>query len=292
MPDVNLLNDTKQPLDPRPKPKPKPRHELTMPDVEPKKGLGDLVRNLLRKRSPDIAAEPTSTMSVGRGASGERLLSDKTTSSAPLVPLPEDDNFNVNLLSEDISGSFNLRARFVQLGLIGLGSAAIVAAAYLGLNIYAKSIDADVTTIRQQLATVEQENAKLETDLKVVESVSERLNAVSYLVNKHIRWTRFFERLERYTLPQITYGGSFSGTLQDSLTFTVVTDSFERMIQQYRLYSQAAEAGDFITDFSITGATRTPATEKSSEKVTFSVSLTINPSIYENPPLNKDTTNP
>jgi len=289
MPDVNLLNDTKQPLDARPKPKPRPRPELTMPEIEPKKGLGDIVRGLLRKRAPDLAPEPTSSMSMARGSSGERLLSDKTASSAPLVPLPEDDNFNVNLLSEDISGTFNVRAKFIQLGLVVLVGVAIVTTAYFGLNLYAKSIDQDVTSIRERLAAVEQENIQLEGELGVVESVSERLGAVSILVNKHVRWTRFFERLERYTLPQVTYGGSFNGTLQSELIFSAVTDSYERLIQQYQLYQQAVEAGDFITDFTITGATRSSATEISPERVTFSVTLMVNPTIYENPPVGTKT---
>lgn len=285
MPDVNLLRNTQQPEDRPPKPRPPANPRLTDPQAEPKKSLGDSLRSLLGKRSaPDIVVPKSSAMAVGRGPAGQRILSDKSTTikTAPnITPLPEDDDFNVNLLTEDVASTFNLRLRLIQIGLVAVGAAVLVGLVFVGLGFYEKSIESDVQTTREQTLAAQTEITKLEKDLTGAKEIATRLDAFQSLVGKHVRWTNFFDRLERYTLPEVTYGGSFSGTLSTTLNFSATTDSFERLAKQYLIYEQAIAAGDFITDFSITAASR--SVEETNEKVTFSVSMQLVPTIFDNP---------
>jgi len=55
----------------------------------------------------------------------------------------------------------------------------------------------------------------------------------------------------------------------------------KRLAKQYLIYEQAVAAGDFITSFSITGASRSTSEKK--ETVSFTVSMELIPTIYDNP---------
>jgi len=210
MPDVNLLQNTKQPEDQAPKIRPPVDPHLTNPQPEPKKGLGEALKSLLGHRAePTIIVAKTSSMAMGRGAAGQRILNDKSgpvKATATLTPLPEDDDFNVNLLTEDVVSTFNLRLRLIQLGLAAVGAALLVGLAYYGLGVYEKSIQTDVKTTQDETLKTQTEIANLEKDLASAKVVTTRLQAFQALVDKHVRWTRFFDRLEHYTLPEVTYG--------------------------------------------------------------------------------------
>jgi hypothetical protein len=223
-------------------------------------------------------------MAVGRGPAGQRILNDKTgpvKAAATLTPLPEDEDFNVNLLTEDVVSTFNLRLRLIQLGLVVVGAAVLVGVAFVGLGMYEKSIQTDVQATQEQTLKTQTEISKLEKDLASAKVVTARLQIFQALVDKHVRWTRFFDRLERYTLPEVTYGPSFTGSLTTNLTFSATTDTFERLAKQYLIYGQAVAVGDFITDFSISAASRSVDEDKK-EKVSFTVSMNLIPTIYDN----------
>lgn len=293
MPDVNLLKDTQQPDNQSPKRRDPLKPELTDPSLQPKKSISDTLRSLLGRRAAPPLPATSSSMSVQRAESGQRVLNDKTTPANPsIAPLPDDEDFNVNLLTEDVIGSFNVRHRLIQLGLLAVGAAALVVISYVGLNVYERSINQDVEETKARTIAVRNSTAALQDDLAEAQQVSDRLATLELLISKHIRWTRFFDRLERYTLPQITYGSGFSGSLTTELTFSASADSFERVAQQYLVYKQAISAGDFITAFTINGATKT--VQNDAEVVAFNVSLTLVPSIFKNPPVKTSSqpTNP
>ncbi len=285
MPDVNLLRNTERPDEQAAKQKAPPMPELSRPTIEPKRSLGESLRAMLGRRNPEpvapAAARP-SGMTLERGASGQRILTDKTqTASNIVVPLPEDDDFNVNLLTEDVVGTFNVRLRLMQLGGVALGAIVLVALAYVGLSYYENSVAKEVAKIQAETASTQKEITSLQSDLDQAKTDGSRLTAARTLIDEHIRWSKFFEKLERYTLPQVTYGGSFSGTLTNEMTFSAKTDSFESLAQQYLVFQEAINKKDFISGFSITGATRTVQDTK--ESVVFNVSMQLVPTVFTIP---------
>lgn len=282
MPDVNLLRDTKQPDDQRPKPRPSPNDPtLTDPSAQTKRSLGASLRSLLGRRGLAAPVVKSSAMSVDKGVPGRRVLNDKTVADGPpLTALPDDADFNVNLLTEDVVGSFNARHRLIQLGLLAMGTVVLVIGSYVGLSLYEKSINQDVKNTKEQTIQVRNETDGLQDEVTEAEQVNERLKTVEQLISKHIRWTKFFDRLEHYTLPQVTYGNSFTGALTKELTFSATADSYERVAQQYLVFKQAIAVGDFISNFSINGATKT--IQDKTEIVTFNVALTLVASIFDN----------
>lgn len=281
MPDVNLLKDTQQPDEPKPKRPSSNRPELSDPDKLPKSSLSDVFKSLLKRKSKAPPEDPNPTkISLERGGAGQRILKDSAAQPKAFIPLPEEEDFSVNLLTEDISGSINLRLRLIQFGLVVLGSLLALTLAYVGLRLYENSINVHVRSTQERTAEVQKEITNLRTQLVDVEQVNQQLKTLSILIDSHVRWTKFFERLEHYTLPDVSYGRSFAGVISGIYTFSAVTDSYENVAKQYLVFKQAVAAQDFISDFSITGATK--AVENNQVQISFTVSMKVVPSVFGN----------
>lgn len=289
MPDVNLLRDTKEPA-PKPKPPTPPGPgQMTDPSAASKAGIGGMFRSLFNRRpSPtDSPVKPsTGRMSIGgRSTTQERILSE--TKRAPMrsgvIPLPEDQGaYDVNLLTEDLVTTFNPRQKFMQLGGIVLGAAVIVVLAYVGLRYYASTVSKQVDQDRQTLTSLQQQVAGLNNEQQLVSSTTKKIGAIQSLIDRHVRWTRFFTALERYTLPTVTYGEHFTGDISGSITLTATTGTFDDVAKQYLIFEQAVGQKDFISSFNIDGASQSGS--GASQKTTFTVTLTLIPTLLENPP--------
>jgi hypothetical protein len=184
----------------------------------------------------------------------------------------------VNLISEEMSHQFSARQKSIQLALFALGAVVIVAAGYVGLTLYEKSLDTQVAQTKQEVAAVKKEVTTLQKDSADVQLTTEKVKAIRTLLGNHVHWTQFFTQLEQYTLPSVTYGSSFSANIQGSITLSAKTDTFEHAAQQYLLFKQAVERKDFIKTFSITAATKQK--EKDTTVVGFSVTLELLPSLF------------
>lgn len=289
MPDVNLIHDTQQPEEPKPPVRPDPRFELTDPSKDAPRGVGGLWRSLFGARKPIPAPTPAKPadpgrMSVGRAGAQERILSEtKSTSRPPVIPLPdEDDSTGVNLLTDELVTKFNPRQKIIQLAMFSLGAVILVAAAYFGLQYYSSRVEHDVTTTQANLTSVREQIAVLGPENTLATSTANKLAALKALIERHYRWTRFFERLEHYTLPSVTYGSTFSGDVSGSMTLSASASSYDEVAKQYLILDQAVLNHDFISKFEITSATTVAG--QSGESVSFSINLTILPSVLANTP--------
>lgn len=262
-------------------PKPRPMSgepELTNPGANPT-GLGGIFRSMFRgKKGAEVDPVPGSPVRKN-ARSNDRILSEKRTVEAPsLIPLPEAGELEVNLLSEELSGQFVPRKKMMQLGLVALGSIAVVVGAYFGLSVYEKSIAQQVTTTKEEVTSVRADVDELQKKALEVQLTTDKLKTIKTLLGNHVHWTSFFTQLERYTLPSVTYGSSFSGSIQGQVTLSATTDSFEHAAQQYLLYKEAVENNDFIKSFSISAATKQKT--KSTTVVSFSVTLDLLPTVF------------
>ncbi len=290
MPEINLLHDTQQPEAPKKPEEPRREFAVTDPSAEEKPGIGGIFRSLFRRRPSPSGLPPTvaptrpgtGKMSLGRTTAPERILSETKKASRPaVIPLPDEEGgYNVNLLTEDLVSTFNPRQKMMQLGFIALGAAAVVLAMYAGLRFYASRLTQQVSSAKQQLEAVQSDVQRLAPDQAVVTSTTKKLSAVQALVDRHVRWTRFFAQLERYTLPSVTYGTSFSGDITGAMTLSASTSSFDEVAKQYLVFQQAVTNHDFISSFAITGATLQKSNQ--GDRVNFTVTMTILPELLEN----------
>lgn len=282
MPEVNLLKDTESPDQPTPKPRSTGEPELTDPSSNGG-GLGKLFKSFLNRPKPSPARPPeTSRMGLGKKMTDQRILTESRKSRPAVIPLPEDDDsgLGVNLLADELLSKFKPRERLMALGGWALAAVVIVALAYGGLSFANRSITSQIEESRAELARVEADINQLDPELDRVTATTKKISAVRSLVERHIRWTKFFSTLESYTLPEVFYGTTFTGNIQGLFTLTASADSYERVAQQFLVYQAAVERGDFIRTFAISGANR--IVEEGGEKISFTLTLTVLPTVFEN----------
>lgn len=285
MPDVNLLKDTER-LEPNQPPKPKPTGpgELSSPEVESGAGLSGWFRSLFNRPPSRLPSAPVSSvaaeagkMSLNKGGAGERILSEKR-GRPTMIPLPEEeDNYNVNLLSEDLVSTFNPRQRFIQLGLYLVAAAAVVGFVYAGVVVYQRSVQNQIHATQQELTDVKQRIAALAGDQATITSTTKKLAAIKSLIDSHIYWTNFFNLLQKYTLPTVTYGSSFSADQNGVITLAAKTSSFDEIAHQYLIWQQLVAGHTFISAFTVTGANA--QTTKDGTTYSFSATLTLLPTV-------------
>lgn len=206
----------------------------------------------------------------------------ETKKAAPaVIPLPEDDDssYNVNLLSEDLISTVNPRQRAIMLGVVALGAAVLIGLAYGGLLVYQGNIKAKIDTTEESLVAANAQIDALSKDQQIAVSTVQKITAINSLVDRHTRWTKFFSLIEKYTLPTVTYGPSFSGDLNGTLTLTGTTTSYEEVAKQYLVFQQLVRDKKFISDFLITGAT-SQLSEAGNTTATFVVTMTLLPSNF------------
>lgn len=289
MPDVNLLQNNKEPVD-RKTPK-TGRPDLPLSDPAAPKGIGGMFRSLFGKKAatPTTAALPQGTGVRASQQSTDRILSEKRTSAGPLVQLPEsDDDFQVNLLSEDVVSHVNPRQKLIQLGLIALGAIVVVVGADVGLGVYKGTVDKDLLATQQEVATTAATVTALQQKTQNIQTVTSRVSAIKTILANHVYWTQFFSRLEKYTLRTVTYGADFSGNLQGGITLSAKTSSFEELAKQYLLLQQAVQSKDFISSFSISGAVKKPGTVQGQDEIDFSISMVLLPEAFQQQATGKD----
>ena len=266
MAEVNLLKDTEG-LNNKKKPVPKPTNDmaLTEPGQAKGSGLGGAFRSVFSRRpkplpvaapapspvqpqpAPPPAVPPPPPMPTpvkapdhfGKMSLGtdrlsnqpvERILSEKKTRGAAMIPLPEDLDIghDVNLLSEELISTVNPRQRLILLGIIALITLAVIGAAFGELTIYQNGIERDIASTQDQLTAVKARISSLGQEQKQVLATSQKLEAIKTLIDKHTRWTKFFRLLEKYTLPSVTYGPSFSADTSGAITLSASTPAMKK----------------------------------------------------------------
>jgi len=291
MPDVNLLKDTERLANGQARPVAPGQPELSTPQAPASSGFGSSFKSLFNRGPKPLptsmggtapAARPqTSSMSASRSRSGERILSETKKAAPSVIPLPEDDDtsYNVNLLSEDLISTVNPKKRGIMLGVVAIIAAAVVGLGYGGILAYQNSIKAKITTTQSALTTANAEISGLSKDQLLAAATVQKVNAIHSLVDRHTRWTKFFSLLEKYTLPTITYGSSFSGDLNGTLTLTGTTTSYEEVAKQYLIFQQLVRDQKFISNFLITGAT-SQVSKEGTPTTTFVVTMNLLPNNF------------
>lgn len=305
MPEVNLMKDTQGIEPPPPKP-PAARSEfdLSDPDATPKGPFGFLrkffntpAKPPTRLETPGAALPPKrtpglSTMGLKKSGAADRIIEAKRQSRPTVVPLPEDEGgFNVNLLTEDLMTKFDPRTKLTQLGMLVAGAVVVIALAYVALAAVQKTVTNEVVSARSELLRVKTETGNLKSMQNEMTATTTKINAIKGLIDRHVRWTNFFHQLEKYTIPQATYGPSFSSGGQGIITLTAKVGSFEDVATQYLVFQQAVAKGDFIGAFSITGASR-QTDQSGGHTVTYSLSLALLPELFTSTAISTTETPP
>lgn len=294
------MKETNQPTDPPKKPdRPTGEVPVTDPDLttQPKEGfLHSLFKHPASGPKPEPIAKPLpgkprssehGKMALGEAKNSNRILNEKRVNASPMIPLPDEDAFSVNLLTEDLVSNFDARKQLLKLGLLGLGAVALVGAAIGALTLYGRTIHRDIDQTKADLASVQMNIKELDPQRQQIDYTVKKVQSIKGLIDQHIHWTNFFRHIEKYTLPEVTYGASFTGDLHGSFILSARTNSFENVARQYLVFQQAVKNHDFISAFTITGASR--QTNKEVTTVGFTIGLTVLPTIFTTSPVAAST---
>jgi len=129
----------------------------------------------------------------------------------------------------------------------------------------------------QKLGTAQKEIEEVEKEIEPLVGVKEKIakieakfgKAQNVLVN-HIYWTKFFELLEKYTVPDVYFNG-FSGNTSGSIHLNAVADNLPAVGRQIIVLK---EAQDFVQKFEVSNITLTGS------GVTFSLELILRPNVF------------
>ncbi|MFH1366937.1 MAG: hypothetical protein ABIH38_03015 [Patescibacteria group bacterium] len=197
----------------------------------------------------------------------------------------EDQSFLVNLLPEELVSREEPRKKIINLSLIVLGAALLVALSYFALFFYQKNLVEKTDNAKKERLAVEDQIKKREEEQKKTIELKQRIDNIKSLLGTHIYWTKFFEKLEKYTLPDVYYTGAFNASTTGTISLKATAPDFETVSQQLVVFKNAP---DFIQSVSITSAQRETASLSIalpegallSSQVDFGVSLNLVPDIF------------
>ncbi|MFA5069867.1 MAG: hypothetical protein WC528_01160 [Patescibacteria group bacterium] len=287
--------------------------------------VAPLIKASTYQREEFMRTKATGKAKEGNG-SPEDIFAEKITEGGnkPFVPLaeivPPEENiplkadkktkkeeieegsgsFLVNLLPEELIGQEAPRQKLIVMSVSFLAAVMLIALVYYVLLFYQSSIETKTAEVKTQKIEVTGEISKYENLQKESIAFKGKIDAVSDLLDTHIYWTKFFEKLENNTLPDVYYSGVFNASNSTVLSLKAVAPDFETVAKQLLVFQNAT---DFATAAEITSARRVAATSSSSvlapgvviaSQVEFDIDLVLNPAIFyrtENEPGENTNTN-
>ncbi|NTW22332.1 hypothetical protein HGA34_02170 [Candidatus Falkowbacteria bacterium] len=107
----------------------------------------------------------------------------------------------------------------------------IIFAGYRGVEWWQAQKQKEIESVIQQFNLLDMEKKREEVDLDKIIDLQRKLDQVTFLLNRHIRWTSFFKFLEENTLSNV-YFDSFGGSINGSYSLKGHADSFYSVAHQ------------------------------------------------------------
>jgi hypothetical protein len=220
---------------------------------------------------------------------------DRKPIGSQLPPVPKPANvsanleqmhgqgLNVNLVPEEFQPEVVPKDKLIFVLSIVI-AVVVIAVTAIGLSLYSKKVEKKVAQVDSELKSTQLQVDSFSTGtLNQAEVLKKLTSEVTTVLDQHVYWDTFFAKLEGVTLPNVTYS-NMSVDIAGSVSLTAKAKTFKDVGDQLLVYQQAT---DFINSVSISSATKEttqtagPAGATSSEDtVSFSVSLTVQPSIF------------
>lgn len=166
----------------------------------------------------------------------------------------EEEGLEVNLIPKDVLEQLNPQKKLLSLLLTILVVIGLTALIYYSLDWYqAKKVN-EIQSLKDKLTVVEKKIKDLEAEKNEALNLQKRFLVAYQLTQRHIYWTRFFDRLEEYTIPQVYYTG-FAGDVSGKLTLKAVATELRSLAKQIAVLKQASDFVQKVTVHSITAQT-------------------------------------
>jgi len=147
----------------------------------------------------------------------------------------------------------------------------IIFAGYKGVEWWQAQKQKEIESVVQQFNLLEAEKKREEVDLDKIIDLQRKLDQVTFLLNRHVRWTSFFRFLEENTLSNV-YFDSFSGSINGSYALKAHASSFYAVAQQIEILRRNPK----VISVEVSGGSVDPV----SKSVNFDLGLTIKSDVF------------
>jgi hypothetical protein len=145
-----------------------------------------------------------------------------------------------------------------------------VAFAYIGLGLSVSAKQATLVKLRDEALAVVGRLNDQSTQVSEMSMAVQQVKAAGGLLDSHVRWTYFFDWLEKATLADVYFSG-FMGDVAGKFNMTASARDYTTLAQQ--LVSLKGDPS--VLDVNVTEASR-----DSQGWVNFSLTLTVSPSVF------------
>ncbi|MBI2636835.1 MAG: hypothetical protein HYW81_01440, partial [Parcubacteria group bacterium] len=222
------------------------------------------------KTEPRIPTKPVQPPAPSVAAVvGQKALSGETQ-----APVHRVSTFDVNLLSAEYTRTFQNVNPLAVLLSWAVVTALVAGVGYGLLALYEVRATARLAEAKRVASALEETIATYE-DLSAEDSVLRRkVAAAQELINDHVSWHAFLGKLEEVTIPEITYT-SMAASTAGVMNITALAGDYTGLARQMVVFQETP----WITDITITAATRVEESPTQPPGVSFDMSLEVSPDV-------------
>ena len=180
--------------------------------------------------------------------------------------------FNVNLIPEgsDLISNKKLYRYFLKRAIYAV---IFVAGVYAGLFILGQVFVRQDHDLSEQLAIAEAKFKEVQKQNNSLINSTKQLAQLDSLFKAHIYWTKFFNALEKITIPQVYYN-DINASLDGTVAISATADSYLSVAKQYLAYQNNPQAIKQVNISNLSG--------NQDEGVKFVIILEVNPGLFLN----------
>lgn len=150
-------------------------------------------------------------------------------------------NLGVNLIPGQAAAEPSaIQVQLRKLLIVAVCAVVVLAAAYVGVRAYRMKVAQKTIAVQEQIADTEKQIAQYSAVQQQAKTLNEQLEAAAEVMDAHIYWTPFFEKvLEPMTLPTVYYQNMSGSVLTGVFTLDTVAPEYEHIDAQLKLFQQS-----------------------------------------------------
>jgi len=191
------------------------------------------------------------------------------------APIHRTNKYDVDLLTKEYIGEFEQINPYAFLGVCSALS--LVSGIILLLGSFAYEMRVKISIEREKNLNIALgETIKTYGELEKEDGIlSKKVEALSLLLKNHISWKDFLEKLEKETIPEVSYVDMAAST-SGSVSISAVAKDYTSLARQMTVFQKV----EWIKKLDITGASYSKDTDSADQGVSFDMTITVDKQIF------------
>jgi len=191
------------------------------------------------------------------------------------APIRRSNKYDVDLLTKEYTGEFEQVNPYAFFGVCSALAVVAGVVVFLGSLAYEMKVKFSIER-EKELNIVLGETIKTYDELENEDSVlSKKVEALSSLLENHISWKDFLEKLEKETIPEVSYLDMAAST-SGSINISATAKDYTSLARQMTVFQKV----DWIKKLDITGASYSKESESTDKGVSFDMAITVDKEIF------------